>query len=380
VKSAWVRVLLVVGLCLLIVSGLTSILSPDRTLKDFSTFVEAGAAYNQGMNPYKLYFEFPEGSGEVEPTVDEEHSPNLNPPISLYPFSLLAKTDWEAARNWLNVVSAVTYAGVCYMLLRAYPWQRKAIVGLWLLAVAGFWYTLLLGQVYMLLLVLGASALLLIERGQGHLVAGVLIGLLVAIKPNFVVWPALMLLAGHRRPALTSLLVAALVSTVPLVIEGPTVYTQWLDAARGYPRAALALNAALFGETARLGVPALGYGVAFAILGAAGYFAWRWRLTLYEASAAGIMVTLLVGPLTWIGYTLMALPLLLSRRWGGWEVAVAATMAVPAGLNVGAGEIRLAGLLILAGLVVKDALLARRWGVVRTEEPAAPTTALAEAA
>jgi hypothetical protein len=76
----------------------------------------------------------------------------------------------------------------------------------------------------------------------------------------------------------------------------------------------------------------------------------------------------------------MALPLLLSRRWGGWEVAVAATMAVPAGLNVGAGEIRLAGLLILAGLVVKDALLARRWGVVRTEEPAAPTTALAEAA
>jgi hypothetical protein len=72
------------------------------------------------------------------------------------------------------------------------------------------------------------------------------------------------------------------------------------------------------------------------------------------------MLTLFVGPLTWVGYTLFMLPLLLSRRWSRWEVAVAATMLVPAGLGWPAGELRLAGIVMLSGLVLHDTLRARR--------------------
>jgi hypothetical protein len=61
-----------------------------------------------------------------------------------------------------------------------------------------------------------------------------------------------------------------------------------------------------------------------------------------------------------VGYTLFMLPLLLSRRWSRWEVAVAATMLVPAGLGWPAGELRLAGIVMLSGLVLHDTLRARR--------------------
>jgi hypothetical protein len=92
------------------------------------------------------------------------------------------------------------------------------------------------------------------------------------------------------------------------------------------------------------------------------------------------MLTLFVGPLTWVGYTLFMLPLLLSRRWSRWEVAVAATMLVPAGLGWPAGELRLAGIAMLSGLVLNDTLQARR-AEARAPVEAVPTlTAAREAA
>jgi hypothetical protein len=111
--------------------------------------------------------------------------------------------------------------------------------------------------------------------------------------------------------------------------------------------------------------------LAAGLIAAAAFYAWRWRLTGREASAWSVMLTLFVGPLTWVGYTLFMLPLLLSRRWGGWEIAVAATMLVPAGLGWPAGELRLAGIVMLSGLVLNDALQARR---AESEVPAKATT------
>ncbi len=86
------------------------------------------------------------------------------------------------------------------------------------------------------------------------------------------------------------------------------------------------------------------------------------------------MLTLLVGPLTWVGYTLFMLPLLLSRRWARWEIAVAVTMLVPAGLGWPAGELRLAGIVMLSGLVLNDTLQARRAGMAAPAEGRALTT------
>jgi hypothetical protein len=364
----------VLGLCALIAMAAAHTLQRGDNLRDFAAFVEAGRAYEDGLNPYVFYKHPDLEAGTALGTPLETGSPNLNPPISIYPFVLMADADPLAVRDGLGVVSALIYAGVCVLLLKAYAWQRRPLIMLWLLAVAGFWYTLLLGQIYIPLFALGLGALLLIERGRNLLWAGALVGLVVAIKPNFGIWPLLLLLAGHRRLGLTAFAVAAAVSAVPLLIEGPEIYSQWLDAARAYPRAAIASNASMFGVATRLGVPQAGYAVAVAAIGAGAFYARRLRLTAREASAWSVMLTLFVGPLTWVGYTLFMLPLLLSRRWARWEVAVAATMLVPAGLGWPAGELRLAGIVMLSGLVLNDTLRARR---ARAEMPMEERTIVA---
>ncbi len=377
-RPGFTHVVIVIGLLALIATAVVPLLEPNRGLRDFTTFVQAGRAYEEDLNPYVLYQE-PDPEAGIEPgTPRESGSPNLNPPISIYPFSLMADLDPFAVRDGLSVVSAVIYLAVCAVMLKAYPWQRRPLVLLWLLTVAGFWYTLLLGQIYIPLFALGLAALLLIERGRNLLWAGALIGLVVAIKPNFAIWPLFLLLAGQRNMALTAVAVAAVISAVPLLIEGPEIYSQWLEAARAYPRAAIAPNAAMFGVMTRLGIPDAGYVIAAGLIGAGGFYAWRWRLSAREASAWSVMLTLFVGPLTWVGYTLFMLPFLLARRWGRWEIAVAATMLVPAGLGWPAGEIRLAGIVMLSGLILNDTLRARR---VEAEEPSTrPLTAVPEAA
>ncbi len=370
-RARFVQVVAVLGLCVLIAMAAMQTLQPHSELRDFTTFVQAGRAYEQGLNPYVLYKD-PDPAAGVKPgTPRETGSPNLNPPISIYPFTLINGHDPVSVRNGLKVVSALLYAAICAVLLKAYPWQRRPLIMLWLLALAGFWYTLLLGQIYIPLFALGLGALMMIERGRNVLWAGLLIGLVVAIKPNFAIWPLFLLLAGQRKMAFTSIATAAAISLVPLLIEGPGIYSQWLEAARAYPRAAIAPNASMFGVATRVGIPEAGYVLAAGLIATAAFYAWRWRLTAREATAWSVMLTLFVGPLTWVGYTLFMLPLLLSRRWAAWEIAVAATMLVPAGLGWPAGEIRLAGIVMLSGLVLNDTLQARR------AESAAPVKATA---
>jgi len=114
------------------------------------------------------------------------------------------------------------------------------------------------------------------------------------------------------------------------------------------------------GSAARLGFEPAGYALAGLLTLAGAVYAWRLRPGPMEASAAALTVTLLAGPLTWLGYTLFALPVLMSRQWRGWELAVGATLVVPAGLTAAAGEVHLAGMLVLGGLVAGDAVRSRR--------------------
>ncbi|HLG10601.1 MAG TPA: glycosyltransferase family 87 protein, partial [Dehalococcoidia bacterium] len=312
------------------------------------------------LDPYGVHEGLVEESGLNLGFDDRPYSPNLNPPVSIYPFRLLAGADPDVTRFGLRAVSAVVYVAACLALMRAYPWQRRPLAVLWLIAGAGFWYTLWMGQIYVLLFGAGLGAWLLLEKGQSPVLAGVLIGVTVAVKPNFALWPLMLLLAGHGRPALWAGITALLISAVPFVIEGPSIYGQWLDAARHYSRGAIAANGSLVGSAARLGFEPAGYALAGLLTLAGAVYAWRLRPGPMEASAATLIVTLLAGPLTWLGYTLFALPVLMSRQWRGWELAVGATLVVPAGLTAAAGEVHLAGMLVLGGLVAGDAVRSRR--------------------
>ena len=333
-------------------------LRPDRGLLDFGAFYMAGEAQRQGLAPYGVYPEVAEATGyEFGHTDDRGHSPNLNPPISLYPFRLLAAADPAQVKRALNLASTVLFAACFVVMLRAFPRHRGIEILLVLASAGGFWYTIWLGQIYVLLFALGLGAWLLMQRGANSVWAGLLIGLLIAVKPNFAFWPLLLLLAGHPKVALTSFSVAAGISAIPLLLEGPGIYGQWLEAAQGYSRLGLPWNASLVGQAQRLGVAPVGYALsAFLVVGAA-LLAWRTRPAPLKASSWGIVVALLATPISWLGYGLLALPVLLSRRWGGLEWAVAIGMTgIWSVFRV--GEPAFAATLLLLILLCKDELAA----------------------
>ncbi len=122
------------------------------------------------------------------------------------------------------------------------------------------------------------------------------------------------------------------------------------------PRLALGGNASLVGEAVRLGVPALGYALSVTLVVSAAFVMWWGRATAVRASSWGIVVALLAAPIAWIGYGLLAMPVLLSRRWEALEWVAALGMT---GLwfVLGRGEPVLAASLVLLFLLAKDQLV-----------------------
>jgi hypothetical protein len=334
-------------------------LRPERGLLDFGAFYMAGVSQDRGLNPYGVYPELAAETGQHFGHADGRgHSPNLNPPISVYVFSLLDGLDPVVAKAALNLVSVAVFGACALAMLRAYPQHRTVAGVLWIAAFGGFWYTLWLGQVYVLLFAAGLGAWFLVQRGTNPLLAGLLIGLVVAIKPHFALWPLFLLLAGHPRVALAGLCTAAAISAIPLALDGPESYRQWLEAAEAYPRIGLPSNTSIIGLTERLGFIEAGYALSAALVVVAGFLVWRSRSTAPGASAWAIVIALIASPISWIGYGLLAMPVLLSRRWDLLEWVAAFGMT---GLwfALGRGEPVLLASLVLLYLMVKDDLVRR---------------------
>ena len=210
-------------LLVLLIIGLERSL-PTRELNDFGSFVASGRAAVDRDNPYGIHtltFHV------VLPGVDL-WNPNLNPPASLPLFALL--TLLEPARGfrvWWSL-SLCCYAFVVLLLVRTSSglrWQTA----LWAFALAGLWDTLSLGQIYLPLVLVAVVAWVFIEQGRRSL-AGALIGIVVAMKPNFAVWPVLLLLAGHRTIALWAIGSAALLSLAPAAWLGTDPYWETANA------------------------------------------------------------------------------------------------------------------------------------------------------
>lgn len=285
---------------------------PGADLWDFGSFVASGRAAGEGLNPYGVY----PLTLHVSFPGFEASNPNLNPPISALLFRLFDVVDPHLGfRIWWGL-SVLAYGAAVFLLLRRPGQPERLTLFLWAFALAGFWDTLVLGQIYLPLVLAGVAAWLLLERGEGR-GAGVLIGLIVAMKPNFLVWPVLLFLSGHRVPALVAVAVAAAISAIPLAVMGPEVYRQWFELlAADRDRAAFLTNASLAGLTARIISPTPGLVLGLVLLAASALWALRWRPTVMNASAMALVLSLLASPIAWIHYTLFLLPVFFTH----WHV------------------------------------------------------------
>lgn len=296
-------------------------------LWDFGAFVASGRAAVQGLDPYGIY---PPLTPHVVFPGFASWNPNLNPPISTLLFQVFDIADPArslAVWNWISIACYLTVAVL--VILRYARGVEAALLFVWAVGLAGFLDTLYLGQIYTPLVLATVVAWLFLDRGN-PIAAGFLIGLLISMKPNFLVWPVLLFFAGHRMPSLVSMATAAAVAAIPLLIFGPHIYRDWLTlVASDGDRAVFLTNGSLSGLAARIGLDAAGPVLSGLLLVGLAAWAFSVKPRILDVSGLALLAALLASPLGWVHYTLFLLPVLICHRDRLWCFIASLALTVP---------------------------------------------------
>jgi hypothetical protein len=153
------------------------------------------------------------------------------------------------------------------------------------------------------------------------------IGMLVAAKPTFFLWPLFLLLAGRRKIALRAAAVCATVSALPALIYGRVIYEQWAAALKGDEHSLFPTEVSISGFFSRIAYPELGMLLACAT--AVFLAAWTVKVREESAWAIGICASILCAPLAWFHYALTLAPAFISRPWNRGASFAATLLFVP---------------------------------------------------
>ena len=353
-QKTWYRLLLwlmlIVSLGILWKIFTNVLIDPNYIpVDDFGQFWAAGQLNFQGENPYSL---------------PERLSTNLNPPVTLLFFQFLAELDPDTIYHIWRIISFILYIVLVAILAYSYRNPETPTRVVLAFCMTGIWYTLLMGQMYVFLLLLCVGAWLFLKSGK-QLAAGLLIGLLAAVKPNFLVWPGLLLFIGAWPTAAVAFGMVIFLSILPLVSYSSVVYVQWFEMLVIYKAAPLATNMSIYGLTSRLGLPTLGLILALVLLVFTAYMVWRKHPNVLEVSSLAIVVALLATQYAWVGYAVLLLPIYFSRDWSWQLVASAALLCVPSIIVFYIGrQSDLAQ--IAAGMIYCSALVLVLWETVKT--------------
>jgi alpha-1,2-mannosyltransferase len=293
--------------------------SPDmRELHvDFDTFWHSAVALVEGADIYETPAKLT----------------NLNPPLLtllLVPLAWLdVLTAYRVFAAFTLVVVAVAVLAVARELRLKRPVTALALLAV--LASSPLHGTLVLGQIYPLLLA-GLVAGWIAERRGRPVLAAVLYGVTVALKPSLA--PLLILPAVQRRwvPLRAGIVAAAAATLLGVLAAGPSSAIAWLRIAVTEPVPDTVDNASLPGLAVRFGVPS----VVGMLLGAAvlvGTLVWigRRRDRIDPAGTAPWAVLaagLLFSPIAWHNYLMLLWPGVLALIPLGLGAATAAALAV----------------------------------------------------
>jgi arabinofuranan 3-O-arabinosyltransferase len=284
---------------------------------DFDTFWHSAVALTQGADIYDTPAKLT----------------NLNPPllsVLLIPFAWL---DALTAYRIFAVLMLLLVVGSVLAVARELRLSRSVTVlaTLAVLASSPLHGTLVLGQIYPLLLA-GLVAGWIAERRGRPVLAAVLYGVTVALKPSLA--PLLLLPAVQRRwvPLRAGLLSAAGATLLGVLAAGPSSAFEWLRIAVTEPVPDTVDNASLPGLAVRFGVPS----VIGALLGTAvlvGTLVWigRHRDRIDPAGTAPWAVLaagLLFSPIAWHNYLMLLWPGVLALVVLGRGTVTAVALAV----------------------------------------------------
>lgn len=278
---------------------------------DLASFRAAGRAAALGAHPYAITPEL----WVVELPAFGIHAPtvNLNPPVSVLWMEASSSVDLATLfRIWL-LLNIILYGLALALLASSATTPRWRMA--WAVCLTGFWQTLALGQIYLWMLPLVIGAWIAV-RDQRFGRAGWLLGVLIAIKPQFALWPVWLACIGIWQTLPIALVSAAIISALPLLRYGPDIYHQWVASLAAVDELVrIPGNGSLVALFARLGRPEIGTLLAVGLLAAGTWWCWRRRPDRLTVSALALIAMLLVGPVSWSGYTLFLLPALWERPW-----------------------------------------------------------------
>jgi arabinofuranan 3-O-arabinosyltransferase len=281
------------------VALVTLLPSPDmRELHaDFDTFRASAVALVQGDDIYRTPAKLR----------------NLNPPLLTVLLAPAALLDALPAYRLFAALTLLAVVGAVLAVARELRLSRTATaaVALVVLASSPLHGTLLLGQVYGLLLV-GLAAGWIAERRGRPLLAAALYGVTVALKPSLAPLLLLPLVLRRWRPALAGMGAAAGASLLGALVAGPASGLEWLRIGLTEPVPDTADNASLPGLAVRLGLPAaVGTAAGLAVLAGTLALLARRRAHVDPAGTAPWAVLaagLLLSPIAWHNYLMLLWP------------------------------------------------------------------------
>ncbi len=316
---------------------------------DFDTFWHSAAALTRGADiydtPAKLL--------------------NLNPPLLTVLLTPFAALDVLTAYRVFVVLTALLVVAAVLAVARELrlPAPITAAVVVTVLVSSPLHGTLVLGQIYPLLLV-GLVGGWIAERRGRPLLAAALYGVTVALKPSLAPLLLLPAVQGRWAPFRAGIAAAAVATLVGVLVAGPSSAVAWLTIALGEGVPDTVDNASLPGLAVRLGLPpvlglVLGAGVLVATLA----LCRRWAADPAGAAPFAVLAaSLLLSPIAWHNYLMLLWPgvlLLLATGRRALAAALLAVAVVPVSWNAVWGPD--AGLVADVGRSLYCAILVAYW-------------------
>ena len=292
---------------------------------DYGSFYDSGKAFLAGENPYADTYPNifrPILNGTPVP------SPNLNPPISVYLFSLFALIDLHLGYRLWQILSFILYIIGLILLKNVYNAPTSVIKWFWTFSVAGLWHAIQLGQIYVLLFIFIVFAYINIGKSN-EIAAGLFLGMLIAIKPNFAILLALLFIARFYKIALAALFTVVISLTLPLILNGGGIYANWFEATTLFNGTENPGNSTIIGFFSGFGLQWIGWLFSFICLAALALFVYRKRLGILTVLAVGLVASILFSPISWPGYMLVLVPSLLLRKWGKVDYVISFAFCLP---------------------------------------------------
>jgi alpha-1,2-mannosyltransferase len=292
---------------------------------DYGSFIASGRFANAGQNPYSLGSDliFHVGFGDRIP---DTYAPNLNPPITVMFFQTFAAIDpWVSIMIWRGINICLFIISILLMNKR-YPLVRQTslIRWVWVICFSGFWHTIQLGQIYIFVLLLTVIFWLLSEENR-PIICGIILGVIIAIKPNFIFWAILYLVTKKWKTFIISGITASVISLFPIFKFGIAIYAQWLEATTKFSPGLLIFpgNNSFQGLTARFSPASIGIVISILFAISIAFYCWRKGSGANELNTLGIIGSLLISPIAWTGYTLLCLPVFYSESKFDWRMIIA---------------------------------------------------------